>query len=362
MAIALDTSTYGSYVNTATSLTFPYTVSGTDRELLVEVMGDYSDLVTGATYNGVSMTLIDKCRGGVDRWLYLFGLVAPATGTHNVVVSASASIYIQGCATSYTGVDQSNPIDSFAHATTSAGDPLTATTTVVATGCWLVGAGRGEVSPVTAGTGTTSRAQETDFNSGGMYDSNGIVGTGSQSLQIDFGGTSQGSLIVVSLTPVAGGGGGGGGDISLNIPAGSLVFEGQYVGVAFLTPPPGHLAFTGYAPTVNIVDLNNLETVSVTDTFKIADQSISAQLTVLRAQATDTFKIGDPVSAQLSNLRVQVTDTIRVLDQMGGYGPPVGQVNVPIGLGNTSISIALALPAAALGVKDVSASLGFDDD
>lgn len=203
MAIAFDASVYGSFVNPSTSLTWSHTVTGTDPVLFVGVQSDFSDNITGATYNAVAMTLVGKGAGTSDRWAYLFVLPAAATGAHNVVVSGS-SAYITGYSSSYTGGHQTTPIDSFSVTTTGSADPLTGTTTVVAANCWLIGTGRSVVSPVAAGASTTARAQETDFNSGGMYDSNGTVGTGSQSLQINPAGAGAGCLIVASLAASGG--------------------------------------------------------------------------------------------------------------------------------------------------------------
>jgi len=206
MAIALDTSTYGSFVNPGTTLTWSHTVTGTNPVLFVGAIAATTDILTGITYNGVAMTLVGKGAGGSDRFIYLYVLAAPATGAHNIVVS-SASSYLTGFATSYTGGHQTTPIDSFAVTTTAGADPLPGSTTVVAANCWLVATGRGTQSPVTAGALTTARAQESDFSSGGMYDSNGTVATGVRSLEINFSSSGAGAIIVASLAEAGGGGG-----------------------------------------------------------------------------------------------------------------------------------------------------------
>ncbi len=222
MAIALDTSTYGSFVGSGTSLTWSHTCTGSDLVLFVGVIAnDTTDLVTGVTYNGVAMTLVGKENATTDRWTSLYVLAGPATGTHSVVVSTSSACYITGLSTSYTGGHQTTPIDSHVEAVAGSASSLTATTTVVASGCWLVGMGRSNISPVDAGTGTTERAQETDFNSGGLCDSNGTVGTGSQSLQITFGGSGQGTFVVASLAPAASG------DVTLTPGVGAVGMTGR---------------------------------------------------------------------------------------------------------------------------------------
>lgn len=204
MAIALDTSTYGSFVNPGTSLTWSHTVTGSNPVLLIGAIGDGTfDDLTSIAFNGVTSAIVQKGQGTADRWMYLYVLAAPATGAHNIVITGG-NHYWTGFATSYTGVDQSTPIDSSAVVTTAGATSITTSTTVVASNCWLAGGGRSAGANVTAGTGTTNRAQETDFHSGGMYDSNGTVGTGSQSLQITWTGSSPGTFIVASLAPSGG--------------------------------------------------------------------------------------------------------------------------------------------------------------
>src|SRR4249919_2743923 len=97
MAIARD----GSVVVPAggealTTYSFAKTVNGPNPILFVTCVGALtSDLITGVTYNGVSMVLVDKQLNIGDRYHYLFMLKAPFIGTANVIVSASSasSIY-----------------------------------------------------------------------------------------------------------------------------------------------------------------------------------------------------------------------------------------------------------------------------
>lgn len=200
MAIALDNSTNGGLVNPGTSLTYAHTVSGSNRILFVSVFGDTTDKITGVTYNGVSMTLVGKTVKSPDRYVYLFYLIAPATGTNNVVVSASSSIAICSHAVSYTGAAQTGQPDS--SITGTAATSLTLTTTVVASNCWLVGAWRTNVTTGTAGTGATQRQ-----GSNGLYtaDSNGVVGTGSQSMTYNTAGSNGYSGVMASFAPASGG-------------------------------------------------------------------------------------------------------------------------------------------------------------
>lgn len=214
MAIAADTAFYGGFAS-ATSLTFSYTVTGSNTLLLVGVQGDTAtDPITGVTYNSAAMTLIAKIHHvGTGRWIYLYRLViaSPDGASHNVVISSSSSIFIQGFGESYSGVDQTNPIDSFNTGDSGPGvTTYTASTTVVGSGCWLASFFNlfsGSAGPLTAGTGSTRRANDTNFTSSAIFDSNGTVGTGSQSMQANWSGGDSGSAVICSIAPVAAGGG-----------------------------------------------------------------------------------------------------------------------------------------------------------
>lgn len=111
MAIAFDNGSSGNA--TGTSLTIAHTCTGTNLVLRSWVVqaDNGSDTVTGATYNGVAMTLLTKFEGlnsgGNDAFFYLFELVNPSTGVHNVVFSSSASHFLVGANASYTGAQQS---------------------------------------------------------------------------------------------------------------------------------------------------------------------------------------------------------------------------------------------------------------
>lgn len=118
-AVAVDDSTSDRCTSCST-LSYPFTVgsSGVNRLLVVGVAvnGSPAPTVSSVTYNGVALTQIgtqlDSAPGyenisRIDQWR----LVAPATGTHNVVVtlSSAAGALLSG-ATSLTGVDQGSPV------------------------------------------------------------------------------------------------------------------------------------------------------------------------------------------------------------------------------------------------------------
>lgn len=204
MALAYDASAQGT--TGSSSLTFSHTCTGTNLILIVAARFYTSDHITGITYNGVSMTLINKQQDNVGNncYSYLFYLINPATGTHDVVVSADATPSIQMCAASasYTGAKQTGQPDSN-NSQSSTATTMTISTTVVASDCWLVGC-TSNFRATAAGSGTTNR-QQVAGDPFTLSDSNGTVGTGSQSLQWTQADTTISGQNIASIAPALSG-------------------------------------------------------------------------------------------------------------------------------------------------------------
>lgn len=123
-------------VTTATSVTYGMTVgAGSNLALFVGLATDAAN-VTGCTYNSVAMTQIGISDSAAGK-AYLFYLLNPATGTNNVVCSASATTDFYPTASSYTGVNQSM--------TYTGGSPTDAVDTTV-----LAGGGTSSLKTVTS--------------------------------------------------------------------------------------------------------------------------------------------------------------------------------------------------------------------
>lgn len=207
--IAYDASANGGFGIGVTSRTWSHTTSGSNRILFVGAFGDtlISDPtcagITGATYNGVSMTQMPTVSpSGVpgDRCIYLFYLIAPATGANNVVVSAGSSIVIGGMSASYTGAKQSGVPDASAANTQSNTATFTASVTVVAANSWTFLYAKNNFDAPGAGTGSTLR-QSADGQ--GIFDSNGPLSAGSQSMSAtSASSTSDWAGIMVSFAPL----------------------------------------------------------------------------------------------------------------------------------------------------------------
>lgn len=203
--IAFDASAGGSAAST-NNLTVAMTVgSGSNRALVVAVTGASSDLVTSATFNGVAMTLVNKTTPmDGSRYLYAFYLAAPASGAHNIVVSASGtSDFILAAAASYTGVSQSGQPE-----VNHPNEGLTNVLTTLTNNAWTVLAAKNEAGNAVAGSGSTKRGGD---GFGGditcVFDSNGpVTPAGSNSMAFGPSGAFNSSSIMLSLAPAVGGG------------------------------------------------------------------------------------------------------------------------------------------------------------
>jgi hypothetical protein len=100
-----------------TSLTISHTTSGTDRLMLVGISlnNESYETVSTVTYNGASLSLVGVASNDDDSRSEIWSLVAPDTGTHDVVITFSADLRRgakAGVAT-FTGVNQSTPLGTF---------------------------------------------------------------------------------------------------------------------------------------------------------------------------------------------------------------------------------------------------------
>lgn len=199
-----------SSVNTSSSVT-SVAVSGSDTVGIVFVVGEVAgDNITAVTWNGVSMTKIGAVQNPSDRWMSAWWVASPASST---TIAFTGGSFWRSYSFYYTGAHQTAPIDSSNTGSTASASAITIATTVVASNCWQVMAkkdGRGNLTDTGSGVLASTRTG-TDAGGIGILDSNGTVGTGSQSgtdtlsggtLPIQIGG------ITFSLAPVGGGGGG----------------------------------------------------------------------------------------------------------------------------------------------------------
>jgi len=156
MAIALDAVAKSIEQTSTTNFTFSHTCTGSDLCLVVAVASS-ANPATSATYNGVSMTAVAAATTLNGLYIRHFYLVAPATGANTVSITfSSAAGVAYGLSASFTGVDQSSPIDatstgSTGTSNTGMGDSVT---TVANNAMVLGGIARGSGETLTLTTGT----------------------------------------------------------------------------------------------------------------------------------------------------------------------------------------------------------------
>lgn len=211
MAISFDATSYSGLNAGGSTHTFSHTTSGSDRYLFVHVISitTYST-VSGITYNGSSMTLLEE--GLVYDGTYfghLYGIVNPASGAHDVVVTFSEAVISFEVGFSYNGVHQTTPInasDYITHAASASPTSFSLTTSVA--NCWLVMYATGAAGYPSADSGTTYRdtlgVADGDSTSA-VYDSNAGLSAGANSLNLISGvDPDDFSALIVALEPSGG--------------------------------------------------------------------------------------------------------------------------------------------------------------
>lgn len=212
MAIAIDATT--SHVVTDGGLDNPVTVShtcaGSDRYMLVGVGIGSGDVAltfsSGPTYNSVSMSQIANAGPGPSSQsrMFVFELVAPATGANNLVFTMSgggngrSGVIIR----SYTGVNQSTPTGTVV---TNTGDTGTPTVTVSSATDELVTdlMAIWSNTTMTVGADQTQRVNGTYEDSTGRFCSSDQAGAGSVVMDWTGGNGFDWATVGVPLKPAS---------------------------------------------------------------------------------------------------------------------------------------------------------------
>lgn len=200
MPIAHDSSAKVLSLASATA-TFSHTCTGSDRILFVTCMhgSGTGDHVTGITYNGVAMTRISRSTSSNEA-CYLYYLIAPDTGAHDIVVSLDTATTCRATSASYTGALQSGVPDASGTNTTETGTTLSKAITTILDNCWLVyGVSLADGSAATATDSGSVRQQESENCIG---DSNGAkTPAGSYSGGITWGSSGDACMVIASFAP-----------------------------------------------------------------------------------------------------------------------------------------------------------------
>jgi hypothetical protein len=174
-AIAVDSAPGPSYASgPAKSLTFAHTTAGSDRLMslhFVAFVTPDSGSPT-ATYNGDSLTLDRSVRvTAFAQYSWIWHLVAPDTGTNNVVVghtNSNGTLFARSV--TWTGVDQATPIDAAEGATGTSTTPSKTYTSATGdmvfdtlmAGNWVeiaVTGGQTQIAEDNAGTGGSANKE-----------------------------------------------------------------------------------------------------------------------------------------------------------------------------------------------------------
>lgn len=204
--IAYDAASEDKVASGASSLTYAHTCTGSNRFIYVAVttINDATHSVT-ATYGGVSMTAVqvDQLIYSSTNWYHHgFRLAAPASGSNNVVITkTNADGSIRSGAVSYTGVDQTTPINVSAKGNGTA-TPATLTSTSTVTGWWVMSAANIDLGHTGGSITDTLRAEYSGLAD--IADSGNDVASGSATTTMPFPtGTRQWGAIHFLMVPAA---------------------------------------------------------------------------------------------------------------------------------------------------------------
>ena len=130
---AFDGASNGMSSAVTTTLTISHTVTSNANGLLTVCAGSagVAGFATGITYNGVALTKAGEISINAQRFVGLWYLKLPATGTNNIVITYAAlnnNGVIGGGGVSFTAVDQTTPVSNVATASgTSTSSSVTVT-------------------------------------------------------------------------------------------------------------------------------------------------------------------------------------------------------------------------------------------
>ena len=199
MAIAFSAITQQKVASPNTTNTFSHTISGSNTILFVACSNENAGAVTGATYNGVSMTEI----GSGNATLHLFYLINPTAGANNVTITRSGTANdFHGWAISYTGVKQSGQPDAFTANSASLTSTLNTTLTTIADNSWCIMVSRGDNAGVAPGANCTERSTPNAYDAWAIFDTNAPkTPAGSITMTFTAGALSTMTTIMASFSP-----------------------------------------------------------------------------------------------------------------------------------------------------------------
>ncbi len=216
MAIARDNFTSAAIASATgvSSLSYSYTVNSNSSGILIVTVEYFEPTVAVSTitYNSVSMTFLrkDNAPGATSIHTEIWYLLNPSTGSNTVAITMTGSLtvgqlMISG-AVSYTGVDQTSPINAQnGSGSGSAGTTASVSISTIVDNSWIfatTGSGDGSVTWTTSQNLLWSKAggAATGESSGGI-DFGPQTPAGAKTMSATLSLSRNWSISVVSLTP-----------------------------------------------------------------------------------------------------------------------------------------------------------------
>ncbi len=197
----------------ASSITLAHTCSGQNRLLVVSLILDGTETISGTpTYAGSNMTSLLYFAPG-NFGVYMYYIKSPALGTNNISITVSSSQDIACMAASYTGVDQSaTPTDGTTAGADDAASPWGAAITTAVAGSLVVMASADGDSTANARTPLAGTNERHDIVAGsgagtfGGYFGDRITTTPAGSISITYtdAGVSAASTVIAGFKAAPG--------------------------------------------------------------------------------------------------------------------------------------------------------------
>lgn len=272
--VIYDAASSSAYESSLSSYSFNHTVGpGNNRVLIVQVSVFATGNATGITYNGVALTQNTSATitNGVYRTETWY-LINPASGTHSVAVTLSASLTSIADAVSYYNADQTTPIETVNTASGS-NTPAAASVTTIAANSRVVGhLSTATASGVTSAAGQSNRTNNNGALGSSVTDDKGPVVTPASTTLTwnNIGTLDNWAVSVISIrVPTA-----GGGTTTITAAFGSYLLNGQTSALKDNRLIPsgfGSFALNGKAANL----LKSSKTVANFGSFALTGQTIS---------------------------------------------------------------------------------------
>jgi hypothetical protein len=134
------------------TLTYALTIptSATDRVLYVEINSEENKTISTVTWGGVALTQVaTKTRTTGNIRVEIWRLIAPATGTANIVITPSANAYITSHATAFSSVNQTTPEDAISTGSDGSGTAVSDSVTTITQGAIILASVGTALDPTT---------------------------------------------------------------------------------------------------------------------------------------------------------------------------------------------------------------------